>query len=123
MVPRHGQGFGGEQPLCSIANPPFGVDPEVGGVAIGLRGVSADPGAAGPALALLPQVGIIGVEDGVVRAFEQAALDGSVSIDAAVSFQMIRGEGGPDADPGTDAVGGFDLVAAEFHHQPIGGWG
>ena len=90
---------------------------------IGLRRLGADPGATGPALTLLSQVWIVGVEDGVVRAFEQAALDRSIGLHRAVPFQMVRGEGGPNADSGADALGGFDLIAAEFHHQPVGGGG
>ena len=74
-----------------------------------------------PAGGLGAQVRVIGIEDLAGAAFQQAAFDGAVVGEGAVAFQVVRGEGGPEANPRRHQGAGFNLIAAQFHHQPIGG--
>ena len=74
-----------------------------------------------PAGGLGAQVRIISVEDLAGAALQQAAFDGAVVSEGAVALQVVRGEGGPEADAGRHRGAGFNLIAAQFHHQPIGG--
>ena len=66
------------------------------------------------------QIGVIRVEDALTRALQQAPFDGAIGVEGAMALQVIRGEGRPDPHLGGHPWGGFDLVAAELHHQPVG---
>ena len=74
----------------------------------------------GPVFALLSQVGIVGIEDCQFGSLEQSAFDCSVIVQSAVPFEVIGSQRGPDADCGLNSLSGFDLIATEFHHQPVG---
>jgi len=67
-----------------------------------------------------PEVGIVGIEDAQLAALQQAAFDRPVGVQAAVALEVVGREGGPDADGRGHHRCSFDLVTAQFDHQPVG---
>ena len=83
-------------------------------------GTGAYPGGWAPILLVFAQIRIIGIQDWMARTCQQAAFDGPVSLKAAVSFQVIGREGGPDSDGGSHPFSGLNLVTAHLHDDPVG---
>ena len=119
VAARHRQGISRKQAGGGVAHHALVINPEVGGLVVRTRAFTAHPGAAVPAAALLAQVWIIGIEEGARRAFKQPAFDGPVGLQAAVALEMVWGQRGPDADLGGHGGRRLNLVAAQFHHEPI----
>jgi hypothetical protein len=68
------------------------------------------------------EIRIIPIEDGQAGALQQAVFNRPIGLECSVAFEMVWGEGGPNADAWGQGRGCFDLITTEFHHQPIWFW-
>ena len=81
---------------------------------------AADPKRLGPFAGMGAEITVIGIEKLPPALLQQPGLDAAVALERAVAIEMIRGQRGPDANAGLHRRCCFDLIAAQFHHHPLG---
>mgnify|MGYP005721284287 CR=1 FL=1 len=120
VCPWHGQGCTGKEWSFGRAEMPF-ADPQMGTHATGkaVFVTSADPKSLGPLGCMGMQIAVVGIEELPLALVQEPSLDAAVALQRAVAIEMIRRQRCPDANAGPYGWRGFDLIAAEFHHNPF----